>query len=247
MVGAEALDPNWVGQAPKDLGREGLSTWQTILSRHEKVRRDLVVDEFDEGVKVLGLTPDRLPNLAEINKVLLKLTGFRGVFVEGLEEGKSFYKMLSERIFPVGNFIRDQRDLNYTPAPDIVHDLYGHLPFFVDQRYADFCQKFGELTCEFADQPEKLRQFERFFWFTIEFGLIKTAKGVRVFGAGIASSIAECQYALSGEPEVLPFDIDVIRRQEFRIDQMQKRLFLLENVEQLYASLPELYRRVKAE
>ena len=97
------------------------------------------------------------------------------------------------------------------------------------------------------DREDLLRQFERFFWFTIEFGLIKTNEGVRVFGAGIASSTGECAYALSDEPEVVPFDIDLIRKQEFRIDQMQKKLFLLESEEQLYSSLDELVKRVEAD
>lgn len=232
-------------QAPKTLGEEGLMTWNKILGQQLKVRDQQVYEIFGKGVEILNLNPNELPQLDKINVQLKSLTGFQGIYVDGLEEASSFYKMLANRFFPIGNFIRDHKDINYTPAPDIVHDLYGHLPFFTDQKYADFCQKFGEMTCEFISEPEKMRQFERFFWFTIEFGLIKTSNGPRVFGAGIASSIGECIYALSSEPVVIPFDIDKIRHQEFRIDVMQTQLFILENVEQLYASLPELYRRVK--
>ena len=116
--------------------------------------------------------------------------------------------------------------------------------FLFTQDYADFCQRYGELACEFLDREDLLRQFERFFWFTIEFGLINTPDGKRIFGAGIVSSIGECDYALSDGPEVLPFDVDVIRNQEFRIDQMQKRLFMLESTEQLYSSLETLYEKV---
>lgn len=232
-------------QPQKPLGHEGFLTWNKILTEQLKVRDQQIYKIFGEGVEVLGLNANELPQLDQINKIIKAKTGFQGLFVDGLEDGNNFYHMLAERFFPIGNFIRDHRDINYTPAPDIVHDLYGHIPFLVNSRYADFCQKFGEMTCEFINEPEKFRQFERFFWFTIEFGLIQTPEGLRVFGAGIASSIGECVYALGREPEILPFDIDTIRNQEFKIDEMQKRLFVLQSEEQLYQSLPELYRRVK--
>lgn len=225
---------------------EDQETWREILTIHSKRRDGQICDLFLNGLDILGLTEKHIPDLQAVNRILKARSGFEGVLVEGLEEGSSFYRMLANREFPVGNFIRSRQDLGYTPAPDIVHDLYGHLPFFTDRAYGDFCQAFGEAACAFMDQPDKLRQFERFFWFTIEFGLVRTPQGVRVFGAGIASSTGECEYALSGKPEVLPFDIDTIRHQEFRIDVMQPRLFCLESPEQLYASLPELVRRVRA-
>ncbi len=232
---------------PKRFDQTAANTWKVILENHTIKRKDQIIELFDQGVKKLNISPKRIPDLEDVNKRLKALTGFEGVFVDGLEDGKSFYCMLSHRQFPIGNFIRDAQDLSYTPEPDIVHDLYGHLPFFTDQSYADFCYKFGELACGFLDRPDLLKQFERFFWFTIEFGLIKTDKGTRVFGAGIASSISECEYALSGVPEIVPFDVDVIRHQDFRIDVMQKKLFLLDSVTQLYSSLPELYAKVKME
>ena len=152
--------------------------------------------------------------------------------------------MLAKRLFPVGNFIRDKRDLSYTPEPDMIHDLYGHIPLLVNRDYAQFCQKIGETACRFIDDDKKFHQFERFFWFTIEFGLIKTDDGPRAFGAGIASSIGECDFALSGGPEVIDFDIELIINQEFRIDEMQKKLFILESKSQLYGCIDELVEKV---
>lgn len=231
----------------RDFGPEGLKTWALTLNNHSQTRKSQVMDIFHEGIEKLKITHEEIPSLDEINLKLKSMTGFQGVFVEGLEDGESFYKMLSERKFPIGDFIRSIEDLNYTPAPDIIHDLYGHMPFFTDERYSDFCQKFGAAACSFLDRPELFEQMERVFWFTIEFGLIRTKEGVRVFGAGIASSIGECEYALGDVPEILPFDLDVIRKQEFRIDEMQKKLFVLESVEQLYESLPVLCAKLEEE
>jgi phenylalanine-4-hydroxylase len=181
-----------------------------------------------------------------VNTKLTFLTGWKGVFVKGLEDAQGFYRLLRARQFPIGDFVRDRKDLNYTPAPDVVHDLYGHVPFHADPAYADYCQRYGELACQFLDDPRRLRMLERYFWFTIEFGLVKTPQGRRIFGAGIASSVGECAYALSDVPEVVPFEVERICAQEFRIDQMQPRLFILDSVEQLYASFPRLEAHVRA-
>lgn len=234
-------------QEQKQFTNDEMDSWKTILTNHNKKRFDQIYELFHRGVDALDIRPDKEPRLDEINKKLRVLTCFQGVLVDGLEDGRSFYQMLAHRFFPIGNFIRSKEDLSYTPEPDIVHDLYGHIPFFVDKDYSDFCQKFGEYACEFLDREDLLRQFERFFWFTIEFGLIKTENGLRVFGAGIASSTGECDYALSGKPELRAFDVDDIRKQEFRIDEMQKVLFVIEDVKQLYSSLDELYQKVKGD
>lgn len=201
---------------------------------------------FMRGLEQLGLDRETIPQLDDVNAKLSALTGWRGVFVKGLEDGNGFYRLLRDRKFPIGNFVRDRRDLNYTPEPDIVHDLYGHIPFHADAAYADYCQRYGELACRYLDDPVRLRRLERYFWFTIEFGLVDLPIGRRIFGAGIASSVGECVYALSGEPEVLPFDVETICAQEFRIDQMQKRLFVLQSPQQLYDSFSKLQAVVAA-
>lgn len=230
---------------PCSFGEDEQSTWKTIYHQHQGTRGQQVFQLFDEGLKALCISGDQIPDLGKINQRLQTLSGFSGVFVNGLEKGDSFFKMLARKQFPIGNFIRSKGDLSYTPEPDIVHDLYGHLPFLANPDYAKFCQEFGELACRYLDREDLLRQLERFFWFTIEFGLIKTPDGVRVFGAGIASSIGECAYALSSQPQVLPYDIDHIRYQEFRIDEMQRKLFLLESTKQLYDSLPTLQLKLE--
>ncbi len=213
-------------------------TWSTLFQRQAKSRESQVHPLFKYGVEKLGIS-EKFPDLEAINKKLEKISGFRGVPVKGFEEPESFYEMLAQREFPIGFFIRDEKDLGYTPAPDIFHDLYGHLPFLVDSQYANFCQSLGERTIRYRDQPEILRQWERLFWFTAEFGLVRTDQGIRIFGGGIASSIQECDYALSTQPKQMPFDLEVIRNLEFQIDEMQKNLFLLESPEQLYSCLDE--------
>jgi len=224
--------------------KKEIKTWNTVLSLQLETREFQIVDLFHTGLDTLKITPDKIPQLSDINMILEKNSGFKGVYVDGLENGKSFYTMLAKKIFPIGNFIRKPEQLSYIPEPDMIHDLYGHIPFLVDKEYAAFCQKFGEVACKFIDDDEKFHKFERFFWFTIEFGLIKTNNGPRIFGAGIASSIGECEFSLSSKPKVVDFDIDAIINQEFRIDQMQKKLFVLQDEYQLYDSIDELVDKI---
>lgn len=212
-------------------------TWRVLYDNLVENRRAMAHPIFNRGLTALGLTRDEIPNLDEVNRRLSNLTGWRGVPVTGLEAGDSFYPALARREFPIGNFIRDRDSLGYTPAPDVFHDLYGHIPFFADPDYAAFCEAYGRMASKYLDNAEALKRIERFFWFTIEFGLSETAMGRRIFGAGILSSRDESIYSLSDRPQVKPFDIDVICAQDFRIDQIQPTLFVLQDPSRLYESL----------
>lgn len=222
------------------------ATWGDVVRTQRPRRAEQLVPMFSRGLEQLGLDRETIPSLEEVNAKLTALTGWKGVYVKGLEDGNGFYRLLRDQKFPIGNFVRDRRDLNYTPEPDIIHDLYGHIPFHADAAYAHYCQRYGEFACQFLDDATRLRRLERFFWFTNEFALVETPAGRRVFGAGIASSVGECVHALGPDVEVLPFDVERICAQEFRIDQMQRRLFVLQSVEQLYASFPKLQAVVRA-
>lgn len=214
-------------------------TWKLLFSKQESQRDLQLIPEFGEGLNLLGITGERIPDLQEVNRKLRELTGWEGVYVKGFVEPKEFFHMLSERKFPVGSFIRDPKDLSYTPEPDVFHDLYGHLPFYTMKNYGDFCCEFGKRAYRYADVPEIVEEFQRLFWFAVEFGLVMTPRGRRIFGAGIASSFTECAYALSDLPKVMPFHLDLIRSQPFRIDILQDKLFVLENEEQLYNCLDD--------
>ncbi len=212
-------------------------TWRRLYGRLAACRAEQAHPLFVAGLAALGIDGERIPELAAVNARLGALTGWRGVPVEGLEDGRSFFALLARREFPIGAFIRDAKDLSYTPAPDVFHDLYGHLPLFADRAYADFCQRFGALAAPHAADPRRLRELERLFWFGVEFPLVETPSGRRIFGGGILSSFGESGYALSSEPEVLPFDPARIRQNDYRIDVMQTRLYVLDRPEQLYGCI----------
>lgn len=220
-------------------------TWGILFNNLVENRRSMACREFTEGLDYLGITGTHIPDLEEVNRRLMKKTGWKGVPVTGLESGDSFYPGLARREFPIGNFIRDKESLGYTPAPDVFHDFYGHIPFYANGPYAEFCEAYGKMASKYIGDPAKLQKLERFFWFTIEFGLIETPAGRRIFGAGILSSRDESIYSLSEKPEVLPFSVKTICAQDYRIDQIQPRLFLLKNVDDLYSSIAAVEAEVQ--
>jgi phenylalanine-4-hydroxylase len=131
-------------------------TWKQLFQRQVPLRSQQLVHEFEEGIEFLGLNENGIPDLDQVNQRLKQRTGFQGVPVTGHEDPRSFFPMLSERLFPIGNFIRDARDINYTPAPDVFHDLYGHLPFLADPAHADFQQEFGKRASAYIHDSHKL-------------------------------------------------------------------------------------------
>jgi phenylalanine-4-hydroxylase len=235
-----------VSTSLREFTREEHHTWRLLFERQVPARSRQVHALFDSGISELGLTAEGVPELSVVNRKLEALTGFQGTPVKGLEDHPAFFRMLAERRFPIGNFIRDSKDLAYTPAPDVFHDLYGHIPFFADRAYAEFCAAFGRFAASRCHDPEAVTWLSRFFWFTVEFGLVETPAGRRIFGAGIASSFAECEFALSSTPEVRPFSVAGVCEQDFRIDELQRVLFVLRSPDELYASLPTLERYIRA-
>lgn len=218
----------------KSFSPQETKTWQLLYQGLDHSRKAQAHPLFVKGIEALGFTNQLFPDLPTVSTKLRNLTGWQPEVVTGLEDGKGFFTLLSQKKFPVGNFIRDQTDLSYTPEPDIFHDLYGHIPFLVDPDYADFCFQFGTIALAYLDDPQKLRQLERLFWFGVEFPLIHTEQGLRIFGGGILSSAKECNYCLSPETVKLPFNLHAIMNKEFRIDQLQKEIFVLEDEQQLY-------------
>lgn len=206
-------------------------TWRILFSRQIELLRGRAGDAFLRGVDLLGFESDRIPHLARLSERLFEATGWRVARVPGLIHEKDFFRLLSERIFPSTDYIRGREELDYTPAPDLFHDIFGHMPMLTEPDFADFYQMFGRaaLNGRGADRP----RLERLHWFTVEFGLIRQENGTRIFGAGILSSKNEVHHALSGDVVVHPFDPDRIVEQDYDVWHLQEELFALASFEQL--------------
>lgn len=242
-AGAETLDPRCIPQSldgPPPVGDEirypGYSdvdneTWRILVDRQLSMLPGRAGEAFMEGVRLLGLETDRIPALRDLSRVLERTTGWRVARIPGLLHEKDFFNLLARRTFPSTDYIRGREEIDYTPAPDLFHDIFGHMPMLTQPDFADFYQMFGQaaLRAEGADRP----RLERFHWFTVEFGMIRQDDGVRIFGAGILSSKNEVTHALSDQVELRAFDPQRIVEQDYDVWHLQDVLFVLDSFEQL--------------
>ena len=215
-----------------DYPEEDHETWQILVERQMEQLPGRACEAYMRGQDVLQLEADRIPSLANLSQRLDDATGWTVANVPGLIHEKNFFSLLSERKFPSTNYVRGRDELDYTPAPDCFHDIFGHMPMLTQPEFADFYQLYGKAArnAEGADRP----RLERFHWFTVEFGLIQEQGEKRIFGAGIVSSNEEVTHALSDEVTLHPFDPEhIVEKDDYEVYNLQDELFVLDSFEQL--------------
>jgi phenylalanine-4-hydroxylase len=243
--------PDWtIPQGWEHYTREDHAVWLTLYDRQAKVLPGRACDAFLKGLDALDLHGAGIPNFERMSDKLYALTGWRVVAVPGLVPDDVFFEHLANRRFPAGNFIRRADQLDYLQEPDVFHDVFGHVPMLTDPVFADYMQAYGEGGRR-ALQLGRLHNLARLYWYTVEFGLMQTPEGLRIYGAGIVSSKSESSFALEdGSPNRLAFDLERVMRTPYRIDDFQQVYFVIPSIEALLeASLKDfggLYRKLPA-
>ena len=211
-------------------------TWDTLYARQIKILPGLASDAFLNGLKALDLNAGGIPDFAVINPKLQALTGWTVVCVPGLVPDDVFFDHLANRRFPSGQFIRKPDQLDYLQEPDIFHDVFGHVPMLTDPDFADYMQAYG-LGGQRAAGLGVLDQLARLYWYTVEFGLMESLQGLRIYGAGIVSSATESVFALEdASPNRIGFDLERVMRTLYRIDDFQQVYFVIRSIEALKAA-----------
>ncbi len=204
--------------------------WGFLFDRQMEMLPGRAGAAYLRGVAALGMTNERIPGLADLSAALERTGGWKVARIPGLLHERDFFTLLSERHFPSTDYIRGPKELDYTPAPDLFHDIFGHMPMLTEPAFADFYQLFGQaaLSAEGVDR----QSLERLHWFTVEFGLIRDPDEIRIFGAGVLSSKDEVVHALD-TAEQRPFSIDAVIGQDYEVWHLQPILFVLESFDQL--------------
>lgn len=210
---------------------EEQETWNLLFERQIKLHHGKACDEYIAGMKAMKFSSRKIPYLKELSEILYQCAEWKVARVPGLIHEENFFDLLRQRVFPSTDYIRNRNELDYTPAPDLFHDIFGHMPLLTNRNFANFYQKFGEAAIN--ARGEQHIKLERFHWFTVEFGLIKNASGLRIYGAGILSSLNEVQHALSEDVKVIDFDPELIVKQEYEVWHLQPLLFAIDSFEQL--------------
>src|SRR5215469_10521709 len=230
--------------------QENHEAWRRLFARMQPRWEQFANDRFLHGVEALALPADRVPRLDDVNRRLEPLTGFQAKPVSGYVPGFLFFDCLRRREFPTTITIRDKDHMDYLPEPDIFHDVAGHVPMHTDRAFADVLVRFGdcahaaaELTAEIRDQRERerrltsiMRAMSRFFWFTVEFGLMRGGpRGVCAYGSGLLSSYGELQHAIESDAvQRYPLQLEWVINQGAEIDHYQPLLFIVDSFEHLF-------------
>lgn len=209
--------------------------WEKLITRQLSQIDGIACDEYLAGLKKLNFPKTHIPQLSEVSKVLKETSGWQCHPVPALIGFGEFFKLLSERKFPVATFIRSEKELDYLQEPDIFHEIFGHCPLLTNQSFADFTQAYGQMGLN-ATREQRV-YLARLYWFTVEFGLLNTAKGMKIYGGGIISSPSESFYALNNNKITLNTlsksnVVDVLRT-PYRIDVMQPVYFVLDKMSEL--------------
>ena len=257
---ARASGDLFIRQPYELYSEENQQSWRTLYARIVSRWERYANPQFLHGVGSLCLDPERIPRLEDVNRFLSPLTGFQAKAVSGYVPSFVFFDCLRNRQFPTTITIRRHDKLDYLPEPDIFHDIAGHVPMHTDKAFADVLVRFGECAHTAAELVSGIRDREtrihaltsiiramaRFFWFTVEFGLMRSPHGLKVYGSGLLSSYGEIGHSIeSPEVQRYPIRIEWAINQSFEIDRYQPLLFIVDSFDHLFSLVGELEKWMK--
>jgi phenylalanine-4-hydroxylase len=237
------IDQGWERYTEAEHG-----VWKTLFERQSRLLPGRACDAFVRGMGELPIDAAQIPDFRRLSDTLMQRTGWQIVAVPGLVPDEVFFEHLANRRFPAGQFIRQPHQLDYLEEPDVFHDVFGHVPMLMHPVIADYIQAYGEGGLR-AQQLGVLDKLARVYWYTVEFGLVQQKDGVRIYGAGIASSATESRFALEdSSPNRVKFDLERVMRTRYRIDDFQESYFVIDELDELLAlariDFAPLYTRV---
>jgi phenylalanine-4-hydroxylase len=232
------IQQDWSAYTP-----EQHAVWAELVGRRMPQLEEHACVEYLQGFEQIGLQRDTIPNLAEVNQLLRPRTGWNATAVSGFLPAAAFFEMLAARQFPTTTWLRSRDSIEYTPEPDIFHDVFGHVPMHAHPVFADFLQHYGRVCAALTDS-DALERMGRLFWFTVEFGVIRQGGTIKLYGSGLISSHGESTHVIRGGPEIRDFDLDQVLNQEFSTSEMQKVLYAVESFDQIYEATRQAERRL---
>ncbi len=209
--------------------------WNDLYEQQIRILENRAVPEFYDGLSALNLNDGGIPDLEKVNAKLMDLTGWQVISVPHLIPDDVFFDHLANRRFPAGRFIRSREQMDYLQEPDIFHDVFGHVPLLAQPVFADYMEAYGRGGLR-ALNYDCLKNLARLYWYTVEFGLMKTDDDLKIYGAGIVSSRTESVFCLEDpSPNRLGFELSRVMETDYRIDDFQQVYFVINSFDELFA------------
>lgn len=224
--------------------KEDLWVWKTLFTRQKNNIPGKASQAYIDALEHMSpvLNANEIPSFEKINTWFETETKWELQVVPGLIPVQEFFQLLAERKFCSSTWLRSKNSLDYLEEPDMFHDIFGHVPLLSNPVFSEFVHEFGKLGCQFLDDPEKLLQLQRLYWFTIEFGVIQEQGKIQSYGAGILSSYGETNQIHEQNANFLDYSIEAIIQKVFRTDIMQEDYYVISSFEMLFESLKRLSR-----
>ncbi|RYI01923.1 MAG: phenylalanine 4-monooxygenase [Acetobacteraceae bacterium] len=230
---------DWLEPKQADYSSDDDAIWNDLFARQMDVLPGRAAGAFMAGLQKLNLNRGGVPEFGKLSEDLSALTGWSVVPVPMLIPDHVFFWHLANRRFPAGNFIRTRETFDYIQEPDVFHDVFGHVPMLTDPVYADYMQEYGRAGWK-AMRYNRLKALGALYWYTVEFGLIEEAGGIKAYGAGILSGPTEVVYATEARsPNRIMLNVDRVMRTDYVISDLQPTYFVIESFEDLFRQTVE--------
>lgn len=220
---------------------EDHEVWGWLYKEQMQNLPALAAEAYLHGIKTVKFVPDRVPRFSVINEALAEITGWSVYVVPGLIDNKPFFEHLSRKEFPATTWLRTKAQLNYLPEPDMFHDVFGHVPLLSEPFFCEYLNGLSKIALEFIESETAIELIARIYWYTVEFGLIREAGAVKIYGAGILSSPGESLYCVSEAATHVDFDPKTVFATPYIKDKYQAQYFVIDSYKQLFDSLPLIH------
>jgi phenylalanine-4-hydroxylase len=219
---------------------EDFKVWKILFERQMPNLPKAACKAYLEGVDIVKFTAEEIANFDRLNQILADTTGWEVQVVPGLIDDDLFFGLLNNKRFPSSTWMRKMEQLDYLEEPDMFHDAFAHMPLLTNPHYTGFLEKISGIALKHIKDPYAINILSRIYWFTVEFGLIRENGELKIYGAGILSSAGETKFSLSDEPLHIAYDVRTIMNQDYWKDKFQDRYYIIDSLEQLFGSLPEI-------
>ena len=231
-------------QIYKNYTEEDFSVWKILFNRQIDNLKEIVAQEFLDSLKKMQFNPHKIPDFKEVNKILKNSTGWKIKTVPNIAEAKDFFSCLSKKQFTTTCWLRSMSEIDYLEEPDMFHDVFAHIPLLINKNYSDFFHKIGQIGLSVINDEERLKKLQRLYWFTIEFGLLKSGSKHKIYGAGIISSKGESENAMAESSTKEDYNVKKIMNHDFRTDVIQDTYYVIESFDQLINSISDIKKEL---
>ena len=235
----DGLSSDWLELNQRDYSMDEHKVWDILYRRQMDILKGRACGQFFKGLELLDFDRGGIPDFNRSNEILKSVTGWTVVPVPMLIPDHIFFYHLANKRFPAGNFIRQADQLEYIEEPDVFHDVFGHVALLTDPAFAHYMQAYGQAGWK-AIRYNHLKALSALYWYTVEFGLINTNDGIRIYGAGILSSAQESTFSLEAQsPNRIHLNVDRVMRTDYKIDDLQQSYFVVDSFEELFKQTEE--------